>query len=279
MKRLFQNHLININEMVSMKIKTMYFSPTKTTEKVILGIGGNLSNKLKYHLIEINITSSKSRDKSYSFDKDDIFVLGLPVYAGRIPEILEEFVANLNGDKTLAVVVAVYGNRHFDDALLEMKDLLKDNGFNIVAAAAFIGEHSFSDKIAVNRPDKKDIQFIEVISDKISNKILSIKDGGYVEDIKVEGNFPYKERSILPPLSQKTTDDCILCNDCVKNCPTDAIDEKNPIKVDSDKCILCCSCIKICPKNAKNIENEKILEIKTMLEENFMDRRDPELFI
>ncbi|MCL2116185.1 MAG: EFR1 family ferrodoxin [Methanobrevibacter sp.] len=262
-----------------MEIKAMYFSPTKTTEKVILGIGEKLSNKLECPLTKINITSSKSREKSYSFNKEDILVLGLPVYAGRIPEILEKFIANLNGNETLAIVVAVYGNRHYDDALLEMKDLLKENGLNTIAAAAFIGEHSFSDKIAANRPDEKDMQFAEMISDKISEKIQSIKDGGDIEDIDVDGNFPYKERSELPPLSQETNDDCIRCMDCVENCPTDAIDDENPAKIDQNQCIICCSCIKICPVNAKNITNEKVLGLKAMLEENFMNRREPELFI
>jgi len=262
-----------------MEIKAMFFSPTNTTEKVILGLGEDLSNKLEYPLKKINITSLKSRDVSYSFNKDDVLVLGLPVYAGRIPEILEEFVANLKGDNTLAIVVAVYGNRHYDDAILEMKDLLKDNGFNIIAAAAFIGEHSFSDKIAANRPDTEDLQFAQTISDKIADKILSIKDKDIEEDLKVEGNFPYKERSALPPLSQETTKDCISCMDCVENCPVEAIGEYNPATIDHDKCIRCCSCIKICPVNAKIIDNEKILGLKAMLEENFMERRDPELFI
>lgn len=74
-----------------MNIKAMYFSPTKTTEKIILGIGGNLEYELKYPLTKINITPFEARDKDYSFTKDDILVLGLPVYDGRIPVILEEF--------------------------------------------------------------------------------------------------------------------------------------------------------------------------------------------
>jgi NAD-dependent dihydropyrimidine dehydrogenase PreA subunit len=262
-----------------MEIKAMYFSPTKTTEKTILEIGDNLSDKLKYPLTQINITSSKSRDKSYSFNKEDILVLGLPVYAGRIPEILEEFVANLKGDETLAIVVAVYGNRDYDDALLEMKDLLKDNKFHVISAAAFIGEHSFSDKIATNRPDNEDRKFAKMISDKIADKILQVKAGDDIEDLEVKGNFPYKERAELPPAFQKTTDDCILCMSCSENCPTDAIDEIDPTKIDQGKCIICCSCIKICLVNAKHIGNEKILGLKDMLEENFMEPKEPELFI
>ena len=262
-----------------MEIKAMYFSPTKTTEKAILGIGENLSKELKYHLTKINITSSKARGENYSFNNEDILVLGLPVYAGRIPEILEEFVANLKGDETLAIVVAVYGNRDYDDALLEMKNLLKDNGFDVIAAAAFIGEHSFSDKIATKRPDEKDMQFTKMISDKITDKIVSIKNRDDLKDLMVKGNFPYKERGKLPPLSQKTTEECSECMVCVENCPVDAINKEDPKKIDQDKCIICCSCIKICPENARYIDNEKILGLKAMLEENFMERKEPELFV
>lgn len=257
----------------------MYFSPTKTTEKAILGIGENLSNKLEYPLTKINITSSNSRDKNYSFNKDDILLLGLPVYAGRIPEILEKFLANLKGDKTLAIVVAVYGNRDFDDALLEMKNILEDNEFHVISAAAFIGEHSFSNKIATDRPDVNDMKFAKMISDKIADKILLLKAGNDIKNFELRGNFPYKERSELPPLLQKTTDDCIFCMECVENCPTDSIDDEDPAKINQDKCIICCSCIKICPANAKYISNEKILGLKAMLEENFMEPREPELFI
>ena len=262
-----------------MEIKAMYFSPTKTTEKAVLGIGENLRDKLKYPLTKINITNSKARAENYFFNKDDILILGLPVYAGRIPEILEEFVANLKGDKTLAILVAVYGNRDYDDALLEMKNLVKDNGFYVVAAATFIGEHSFSDKIAPGRPDDEDLQFAKMIADKIADKIVSVKVRDDLKDLKVRGNFPYKERAELPPLSQKTTDECSECMNCVENCPNDAINKENPGKIDSNKCIICCSCIKSCPENAKHIDNEKILGLKAMLEENFMKRREPELFI
>ena len=264
---------------IIMEIKAMYFSPTKTTEKTILRIGENLSNKLNYSFVKINITPFKSRNKNYSFNKEDILILGLPVYGGRIPEILEEFISNLNGNGTLAVVVAVYGNRDYDDALLEMKNLLNDKGFNVIAAAAFIGEHSFSDKLAAGRPDKSDMDFIKVIADKIMSKIMLIKDNADLKDFKVKGSFPYKERGKLPLVSIKTTDGCSICMDCIEACPNNDIDEKSPEKTDPSKCIVCCSCVKFCRENAKYIDDEMILNLKTMLENNFMERREPELFI
>lgn len=37
---------------------------------------------------------------------------------------------------TPAIAVCVYGNRDYDDALIELKDAIEANGFKTVAAAA-----------------------------------------------------------------------------------------------------------------------------------------------
>ena len=53
----------------------------------------------------------------------------------------------------------LYGNRDFDDALLEAADLLGERGFDVVAAAgAFIGEHSLTARVGTGRPDDADVK-------------------------------------------------------------------------------------------------------------------------
>lgn len=44
------------------------------------------------------------------------------------------------------MLVSVYGNRAYEDALLEMFDIAKDSRFILITASAFIGEHSYSTK-------------------------------------------------------------------------------------------------------------------------------------
>lgn len=121
-----------------------------------------------------------------------------------------------------------------------MKNLLKDKGFYVIAAANFIGEHSFSYKIATGRPDEKDMEFVKIVSDNIVNKIALIKSGDDLKNIKVAGNFPYKERGRIPSVSLKTNNKCITCMVCAENCPTGAINKEDPVQTDSDKCIICC---------------------------------------
>ena len=52
-----------------------------------------------------------------------------------------------------------------------------------------------------------------------------------------------------------STDKCISCGRCVKNCPADAIsfNSGNKAEIDPDKCIGCAMCISVCPEKAVGI--------------------------
>lgn len=258
-----------------MKVSAMYFSPTKTTETVVLEIAESLSKELDSPLSEYNITKEDARKNSYSFGEDDVLVLGLPVYSGRIPEIVEDYIKNIKGDNSKAVIVSVYGNANIGDALLEMKNILTDNGFKVIAGASFIGEHSFTDKLAKDRPDINDLKIAKSFAKEIASKI----NQGNFETVDVVGEFPYKERGAGIPAAPSTNEDCISCLICVYECTTSAISEEDPKEIDADKCILCCNCIKVCPQEAKLIDNEDVLAIVKTLEDNFQERKEPEIVL
>ena len=109
------------------------------------------------------------------FLKGNIVIFGVPVYAGSVPEVLLEYIKAVHGNGALAVAVVVYGNRDYDDALIELTDLLESQGFIVVAAAAFIGEHSYSKVLAQGRPDDGDMalatEFATLVSRKISGTV------------------------------------------------------------------------------------------------------------
>ncbi|MDL2271286.1 EFR1 family ferrodoxin [Methanobrevibacter sp. OttesenSCG-928-I08] len=259
-----------------MEIKAMYFSPTKTSKEVICEIAETLSKKLNLKINELDIT--KNRESSPEFSKEDIFILALPVYGGRIPEIVEDYIKNLKGNQTKAIVLSVYGNADYGDALLEMRNILNENNFSVIAGGLFIGEHSFTRNLATDRPDDDDLKIAKDFANSISEKI-DILGKDTSASIEVNGNFPYKERGPLPPVTPVTNDNCNKCMDCVEDCPTGAINSEDPTISNQEKCILCCECIKICPENAKYIDNEDILGLAKTLEENFSKRKEPELFI
>lgn len=81
---------------------------------------------------------------------------------------------NLKGSNTLAIIAAVYGNRHYDDALLQMKDILTERGFCVIAAGAFIAEHSVFPSVATRRPDEGDKAAMKKFAAKCC-QLLSIR--------------------------------------------------------------------------------------------------------
>lgn len=267
-------------------INAIYFSPTGTTKKVVSSISEmilekmSMENKVKY----IDFTKPETRIHSLSFGKTDILVVGVPVYAGRVPNVLLKYLNLISSSGALAIPVVVYGNRNYDDALIELKDILESNGFNIIAAAAFIGEHSFSYTLAKGRPDEKDMNIINKFSDGIkfvlTNKLSAekivvpgrIAGREYYMPRDNDGN-PVDIRKITPKINEK----CNNCKLCVDVCPMGSIDIKDVSKLNGI-CIKCGSCIKKCPMQAKFFDNPAYLQHKKELEINFAIRREPELF-
>jgi hypothetical protein len=57
--------------------------------------------------------------------QDELVLIGVPVYAGRVPLEAVAKLRRLRVDRVPAVIIVVYGNREIEDALLELKDLAR----------------------------------------------------------------------------------------------------------------------------------------------------------
>ena len=78
----------------------------------------------------------------------------------------------------------VYGNRSYGNALVELYDILRYRGFPPIAAAAFVGQHSFTTRLATGRPDREDLEKAEQFSAEIVRRILQ---PGEFTGIKIPG--------------------------------------------------------------------------------------------
>ncbi|WP_425445986.1 EFR1 family ferrodoxin [Dethiothermospora halolimnae] len=269
---------------INRKINTLYFSATDTTKKVVMGLANNIYKNMDINR-NINFTLPKSREQSVSFDKDDIVIVGVPVYAGRVPNVLLKYLNTIKGNGALAIAIVVYGNRNYDDALIELKDILKSDGFSVIAAGAFIGEHSFSKTLAKGRPDREDM---DIVSDFAHNIWKKLETNSIINNIEVKGNRPYRKYYMpkdengnavdIRKVTPKTNNNCTNCKLCVNLCPMGSIDHNN-VSVLSGICIKCGACIKNCPIEAKYYNDEDYLRHKYELEVNLTDRKEPELFI
>lgn len=256
------------------KIYSVYFSPTHSAQKLTLTVSGALAKVSGREQAEVNLTTPGNRGSGIEFVKEDTLVFGFPVYAGRIPALLETALAAFKGRDTPVVALAVYGNRDYGDALLEASDLLKENGFSPVAAAAFIGEHSFSRRLGANRPDETDTAMALLFAGQVAEKLAA----GNFAEILVKGQRPYRERMRAMPFSPKTNASCTGCMACAAGCPAGAVDRADP-KVIRAGCIQCCACVKGCPAGAKYFDDKQLVDVVGWLEGNFMPRREPEIFI
>ncbi|AUM99501.1 ferredoxin [Clostridium botulinum] len=273
--------------MMNKKINTMYFSGTDTTKKVVCVIAKTLSEnfQIKEKINNVDFTLPKVREKVVSFSKEDIVIVGVPVYAGRVPNVLLKYLKTISGNGALAIAIVLYGNRNYDDALIELKDILELDGFKVVAGAAFIGEHSFSNSLARNRPDEKDMDIVRTFADEIYTKIINEK---IIKTVFVKGNTPYRKYYMpkdekgqpidIRKVKPKTNNNCIDCKLCANLCPMGSIDFEDVTKLNGI-CIKCCACIKKCPVGAKYFDDSRYLKHKKELENNFRYRKEPELFI
>lgn len=269
------------------KVTAMYFSATGTTKKIIVGIAENLSANINGEQA-VNIqdfTLPGSRQEPKQFTAKDIVVFGVPVYAGRVPNVLLKYLNSITGKGALAIAVTVYGNRNYDDALIELTDILSANGFMVIAGGAFIGEHSFSKTLAKNRPDNQDMAIAREFANQVKVKVI---DQNNVNPVEVKGNRPYRYYYIpkneqgepvdIRKVTPKTNDRCTNCMLCVRLCPMGSIDNEDVSKI-KGICIKCGACVKMCPVNAKYYDDENYIRHKEELEVDFFYRREPEFFL
>jgi ferredoxin len=259
-------------------VKIIYFSPTGTTGTIVRTIAAEIYGDT---YSGIDITSSETREEQYSLNQDELVIIGMPVYAGRIPETVIPFIKRISAEGTPAVPVVVYGNRDYDDALLELSDLLTEAGCKVIAAGAFIGEHSYSREdapIATGRPDNADLQEAVAFGRGIARKLACKTEESILIHDDIPGNRPYRDRMQFPPVNIPVDNDlCTACNICAEACPVDAIDRVD-YRQDPAKCIICCACIKQCPENARWLQSKEILAVTEKLSEKCADRRDPETY-
>ncbi|WP_321391170.1 4Fe-4S binding protein [uncultured Desulfuromusa sp.] len=252
----------------------IYFSPTGTTQKVVNAIAEGLkADKIQRYDLTFPVEKTKIRLM------EGVAVIGAPVYAGRIPVDVLERLSLFQAENIPSILVALYGNREFEDALVELRDVVTAQGFNVIAAGAFIGEHSYSTKkhpIAVGRPDHEDLKLAETFGQQIALKIKN-KD---FHTPAIEGNIPYKERIKFGGVAPETDGGtCTLCGTCAEVCPVRIITVTNTVATKADNCIMCCACIKSCRFGARVFKHPVIQERTELLVNNCSVPKSPKIFI
>jgi len=261
------------------KIRLIYFSPTRTSQKVVTAVGSGFSG---VEVENIDLTYPDSRQE-VQLGAGELAIVGIPVYAGRVAAPAVERFKAIKGNNTPAILVVLYGNREYEDALIELRDLALKNSFIPIAGCAFIGEHSFSSSdmpIAKGRPDDLDLSAAKDFGAKIFSTLSNLTDIPQNQTIEVPGDSPYKDgMGSLPFTPAVDHSKCTQCGECLANCPSGAIALDAEIAMDVELCIFCCACIKNCPEGAVKIDAAPLQQKQQWLHENCRTRKEPEFFL
>ena len=236
---------------------TVVFSPTGTSKKIAETVARSIASDAGTEaaaLKTIDLTHAAAHSAALSTGA--VAVIAAPVYGGHVAPTAAKRLETLRGSGTPAVVIAVYGNRAFEKAAAELAALAARQGFVPVAAAAFVGEHSYSTPetpVAAGRPDAQDLaraaEFGAAVRKKLAAGTPAPVDAAKLKDVHtplvpmlrfIRFVVGYRRRQKKNPvvyLPACDADRCTHCGRCAAICPTQAIARGDEAHTDPARCI------------------------------------------
>ena len=248
-----------------MKTVEIIFSPTGGTEKV----ARILTSRWELDTVTIDLSDAKADFSQCVIEKEDRVLIAMPSFGGRAPAVAMERLKRIAGNGAGCTLVCVYGNRAYEDTLVEMEDAAKKCGFRVIAAVAAVAEHSILPQYATGRPDETDKAQLADFAAKIAGKDSEIAS--------LPGNRPYK-KSGGAGLVPKPTKDCVKCGLCAEKCPVQAIDRAS-FAADPKLCIGCMRCVKQCPQNARTVNGLMVSAAAMAIKKACSVRKENELYL
>ena len=245
-------------------VSKVYFSPTGNTQKSVDAMASAIGVDSRTYDVTADLSPAP-----HAFGADDFIIFGMPVYGGRIPKAAAARLAGFTGNQTPCIAVVTYGNRHFDDALLELSELATAQGFVVKGAAALVGRHTYGD-IQAHRPDADDLAADRAFA-------MQAAQNAPGRAVILPGGRPYQDGGNGGPFRPLTTQACTQCGLCTARCPMGAIAADH--QTIGSACIACFRCIRICPVHAKHMQTEAYLAFAEPFSNKLSQRRENAYFL
>lgn len=247
----------------------MTFSPTGGTQNV----ADLLAKGIGEVDLHVDLADPHFEGGNVAPAEDDVVLVAMPCFGGRCPAVAIDRFQAIPGNGARCIVLNVYGNRAFDDALLEMADAAETQGYRVVAGVAGVAEHSIMHQFAAGRPDATDAATLEGIARYLRNALANLELGTPA----IPGNRPYMKAGSVPLVPQVKSG-CTSCGTCAESCPVSAIDPAT-FKADKDRCIACMRCIAVCPAHARAISGMMVKAASMAIKKQASTRKEAELFL
>lgn len=250
-----------------MKIYRITFSPTGmsrgTAEEILKGFGDE----------PVWIDLCEEPTKTIEIEGDSICIFSVPCYGGRIPRTAAERLLKIRGNQTPAIVCVTFGNRAFEDALLELADIVQMQGFSVFAGCGAATEHNIMGIFGAGRPDGADRKAMHHFS---CGCIEKFQEGSMTRP-DFPGERPYKiwKGMSLPIRVDESL--CRHCGVCAAKCPVHAISEENT--TDENLCIHCMRCVKICPEKGRYIPEEILDSMQKRMDPVCEERKQNQFYL
>lgn len=253
-----------------MKSIQIIFSPTGGTAKA----AGMISVRWNEEVETVDLCDRKVDPAGCAVGSDDLVLIAMPSYGGRLPALAAERLGRICGNGAACVLLCVYGNRAYEDTLVEMQDIAEGDGFRVIAAVAAVAEHSIMHQYAAGRPDRQDSEKLGQYAARILEKFRS----GERTAPAIPGNRPYKKGGGVG-MVPKGGAACLQCGKCAALCPAGAISLANPKTADKDKCISCMRCVTVCPQGARKVSAAMVSVAALAMKKACSERKECELFL
>lgn len=248
-----------------MNVVEIIFSPTGGTQKVAHLIGTHWSE----NTVTIDLSDANTDFSKCAISSEDPVLVAMPSFGGRAPAVAMERLKQIPGNGANCTLVCVYGNRAYEDTLVEMEDAAKQCGFRVIAAVAAVAEHSIIPQYAAGRPDASDEEQLAAFAAQIAGKNSELTS--------LPGNRPYKKAGGAG-LVPKVTRDCVKCGLCAEKCPVQAIDAASFV-ADPKTCISCMRCVRQCPQSARKVSGAMVSIAAMAIKKACSVRKSNELYL
>lgn len=276
-----ENRAVNLE---TTTLRSVYFSPTRTTRAVVRAVAEGLGLRCA----ETDLTTPAERGDNLCRIEEEVLLIGVPVYEEKVPQLIRPSLLQIAGGNRPVVLVAVYGNIGFGMTLVDLREICEEVSLRPIAAAAFVGEHSFATAaapLAAGRPDRIDLERAREFGARVRGLLNSGNGAASIEPPHIPGRLPLIARVLPegsadifthPPLADPAS--CTGCGACARRCPSGAIDADS-FAIDESVCLRCFACVRVCPPGSRRIRYRRKPIVTTFLRRKNRRRREPDVFL